>query len=122
MLDEYSDKAVPRDFAKDILDGWMKQYRVIDVVVDSLGSSDMTGGEGFSSFIQVANDEGLRCRATSWKEKSDEDFISRIQDSLLIPDKPNNFGQTIPKLRIISDNTGIINDVCNDLHLVSSIG
>lgn len=113
VLDEYADKAVPRDFAKDLLEGWLTQYRVIDIVVDSLGSADMTGGEGFSSFIQVCNDEGLRCRATTWNEKSDEDFITRVQDSLLVPDKPNNFGQTIPKLRIISDCKGIINDICN---------
>jgi hypothetical protein len=105
-------KAVARDFAKE-LRNWYRGYRVIDIVCDSLGSSEYTSGEGFKSFIQVLNEEGVRARATTWDEKSDEDFIQRIQDALVIPEEPNNFGQKIPKLRIFAGNIGIITDICN---------
>jgi hypothetical protein len=111
-LKELRVKCIPREFAR-ILKQWVKGYRVVDMVSDSLGSSEYTGGEGFKSFIQVLNDEGLRVRATSWDEKSDEDFIARIQDVLAIPTEPNNFGDFFPRLRILQGNPGIVNDIEN---------
>jgi len=110
VLKEMADKATARDFAR-ALKKWYNDYRVIDIVVDSLGSQDMTSGEGFKSFIQVLNEEGIRARATTYDDKNDEAFISRIQDALRIPEEANNFGQRIPKLRVNSSCRGVINDI-----------
>ncbi len=110
-LKELKRKCLARDFARELKD-WYQGYRVVDICCDSLGSSEMTGGEGFSSFIKVLNDEGVRCRATTWTEKNDEDFIARIQDVLKIAE-PNNFGESLPKLRIFKGNHGIVNDIEN---------
>lgn len=111
-IKEFAAKLVPREFAEAIKE-WYAGYRVIDIVVDSLGSADGTGGEGFKSFISVLNDEGIRARATNYEEKQDEAFISRIQDALAIPLEKDNFGRNLPKLRIFRGNNGIINDIEN---------
>lgn len=105
-------KAVARDFAHQ-LKAWYQGYRVVDITCDSLGSSEGTGGEGFKSFIQILNEEGVRCRATTWDEKNDADFIARIQDILKIPEEDNNFGQRLPRFRIFAGNIGIITDIPN---------
>ena len=112
VLRELKAKLVPREFAKYIKE-WMQGYRVIDIVCDSLGSSEMTGGEGFKSFIQVLNDSGVRARATSWQEKDDESFISRMQEALVIPKEPDLLGRTVPKLRIVRGCDGIVRDIEN---------
>lgn len=109
-LKELSAKLTPRDFAKE-LKKWYSGHKVIDIVCDSLGSSEMTGGEGFKSFIQVLNEEGIRCRATTYDDKSDEDWIARIQDVLMVPTEPNSFGECVPKLRVVKSCTGLINDL-----------
>lgn len=106
-LKEIKLKMAPREFAR-FLKKWYKGYRVVDIVVDSLGSSDMTGGEGFKSFIQVLNEEGIRARATTYADKSDEDWIARIQDALYV-DK--NDPTAVPKLRILEECRGLINDI-----------
>jgi hypothetical protein len=111
-LKEIRAKLVPREFAR-VLKEWYQGYRVIDIVSDSLGSQEYTGGEGFSSFIQVLNDEGVRARPTTWEEKDDESFIARIQNILTVPREPNNFGQRVPKLRIFQGCHGIVSDVEN---------
>ena len=110
-LREMAVKAIPRDFARQLKE-WMRGYRVIDIVCDSLGSSEYTGGEGFKSFIQVLREEGVQVRPTTFDEKSDEDFIARMQDVLRLPDEPNNFGQLTPKLRIV-DCPQLIRDIEN---------
>lgn len=112
VLKELRAKAVPRDFAK-LLRDWADGYRVVDWVCDSLGSSESTGGEGFKSFIKVLQEEGVRIRATTFTEKNDEDFIARIQEALVIPEKANNFGQKTPKLRIVEGCWGIVSDIEN---------
>jgi hypothetical protein len=111
VLKELARKETPRDFAR-TLKAWMTGYRVVDIVCDSLGSADMTGGEGFKSFIQVLNEEGIRARATRFEEKEDEAFIARIQDALLLPEA-DNFGQQVPKLRVLSSCTLTISDIRN---------
>lgn len=103
-------KETPRVFARS-LKKWMSGYRVIDIVCDNLGSSDMTGGEGFKSFIQVLVEEGIQVRPTTFHEKADEDWVNRIQDSLQIPESPNNFGMFVPYLRIVDGNPGIVTDI-----------
>jgi hypothetical protein len=112
VLRELKAKLVPREFAKYLKD-WMAPYRVVDIVCDSLGSSEMTGGEGFKSFIQVLNDSGVRARATNWDEKNDEAFISRMQEALVIPKEPDLMGRTTPKLRIVRGCDGIVRDIEN---------
>lgn len=111
-MKELKRKEVPRQFAKSLKE-WMSGHRVVDIVCDSLGSSEGTGGEGFRSFIQVLQEEGIRVRATTWTEKNDEDFIARIQEVLAVPEEKDNFGRLLPKLRIWQGNTGIIMDVEN---------
>ncbi len=108
-IKELSLKMAPREFARH-LRKWFEGYRVIDIICDSLGSAEMTGGEGFKSFIQVLNEEGVRARATTYADKNDEDWIARIQDVLALPET-NNFGQSVPKLRIMPPCTGLINDI-----------
>lgn len=105
-------KLTPRQFAQH-LKKWSEGFRVIDIVCDSLGSTDSSGGEGFKSFIQVLQEEGLRVRATTYTEKSDEDFVERIKDALLIPEEPDNFGQQIPKLRVLEGCKEVISDIEN---------
>lgn len=118
-LDEYREKVIARGFMQALLArGWMDQYKVIDIVYDSLGSADTTSGEGFRSFGDVINevlaeDGRGRARATSYADKSDEDFIERIRDALAIPAHPDNFGQKIPKLRIVEGCGGIVADIEN---------
>lgn len=111
-LKEMAAKLVPREFARE-LKRWYQDFRVIDIIVDNLGSGDTTGGDGFKSFIQVLNEEGVRCRATSWIEKGDEAFITRIQEALTPPLVPDNFGNIRPPLMILEGNGGIIRDIEN---------
>lgn len=105
-------KAVAREFAKHLKD-FYKGYRVIDIVHDSLGESEGTGGEGFKSFSQVLRDCGVLTRATNWQDKSDEDFIERIRNALAIPLEADNFGGHVPKIRFFRGNQGIISDIEN---------
>jgi len=110
VLKEMAAKLVPREFAR-TLRKWYSEHRVVDIVCDSLGSADMTGGEGFKSFIQILNEEGIQARPTTFEEKEDEAFIARIQDALVIPKEPNNFGLCVPKLVVSSECTGLIRDI-----------
>lgn len=111
-MKELKRKEVPRQFAHTMKE-WLAGHRVVDIVCDSLGSSEGTGGEGFLSFIQVLQREGIRVRATRWDEKNDEDFIARIQEVLTVPEEADNFGRKLPKLRIWAGNPGIVMDVEN---------
>jgi hypothetical protein len=110
VIKEMSRKAVARDFAKDIKH-WLNHHKVIDIVVDSLGSAELTGAEGYKSFIEVLNEEGVRARSTTYNEKSDEEFIDRLRTALQVPEESDNFGQFIPKLRFHADCVGIWTDL-----------
>lgn len=109
-IKEIAAKVTPRQFAK-LLKEFMAGYRILDIVCDSLGSAEMTGGEGFKSFIQVLQEEGIQVRSTTYKDKNDEDWIMRIQDVLAVPDQPDNFNQRTPKLRVVDGNSGIVGDI-----------
>jgi hypothetical protein len=120
VLDEFSAKAMARDFMTQLITQkrWFDNYRITDIVYDSLGSSEMTSGEGFKPFGVVINEvlkeyKLGRARATTFNEKQDAAFIERIRDVLRIPDKPNNYGQFIPKLRFIEDCRGSIGNINN---------
>lgn len=116
-LEEYSEKAIARKFAQSLVDReWFHKYRVVDIVYDSLGSAQTTSGEGFRPFGEVVNEvlkdnHVGRARATSYAEKSDEDFVERIRDSLAIPAKPDNFGRRLPKLLVTRRCPGLIGDI-----------
>ena len=112
VIRHMAEKLPARQYAAKLRE-FMVGYRVIDIVCDSLGSAQMTSGDGFKSWIAVLNEEGIRCRATTYLEKSDEDFISRIQDVLVIPDKPNTFGVQAPRLRVFEQCVEVITDIQN---------
>ncbi len=109
-LKELSAKCAPRDFARRLKE-FYAGYRVVDIVCDSLGSSELSGGDGLLSFIQVLRDHGIRVRATTYDEKQDEAFIQMIQEALALPLEPDNFGRREPRLKIVEDCRGIISDV-----------
>ncbi len=50
-------------------------------------------------------------RSTTYFDKQDEAWISKIKDVLALPEKPNNLGIRAPKLQILSGNKGITNDI-----------
>lgn len=108
-LKELSSRAIPSQFARELRD-WYRGYKVIDIVCDSLGSSELTGGSGNLSFIQVLKDNGVRARATSFDEKRDEAWVSNIQEVLAIPLEPDNYGHCIPRLRYHRDCKHLIFD------------
>ncbi len=95
---------------------WMDGYRVVDLVCDSLGSTEGTGNEGFATFIEVVNRvlynySKPHVRATRYDEKSHEDLVDRLQTGLLIPTSVDNFGKKLPKLRVSSGCTGVIENI-----------
>lgn len=112
VIGELCRKATARDFAEQLLD-WSRNWRVVDWNVDSLGSADTSGGEGFKSFIQVLKDHGIRARATSFEDKKDEEWIERIKGALEIPKEPNNYGEFIPQLRVFSSCVGTYKEFKN---------
>jgi len=112
VIGELAAKATARDFALKLHE-WSRNWKVVDVVVDSLGSADMTSGEGFKSFIQVLKECGIRCRATTFEEKNDEAWLDMIRSCLDIPPTPDNFGQQLPSLRFFRSCPNIIKDIEN---------
>lgn len=117
VLEEYAEKAIARRFMNSVIRlGWFDRYNIIDVIYDSLGSGDMTSGEGYRSFGEVINEvmaeyEVGRARATTRSDKDDDDFIDRIRDVLVIPEEPDSFGVRAPRLRIVEDCRRTIDDI-----------
>lgn len=113
VLDAYKEKAIAREFINLIIKrGWLDDYRVIDIVYDSLGNTDTSSGEGFRSFGEVINEELERqsygrARGTTYRDKDDEDFVERIRDVLAVPDTPDNFGNYVPRLRVVEESGNI---------------
>ena len=67
-IKELSSSAPPAQFAVQ-LKGFMKGFRVVDIVCDSLGATPGSGGDGNKTFIDVLRDNGIRARSTTYKEK-----------------------------------------------------
>lgn len=107
---EWSIKGDATDVAR-TLKADLKGYQVMDVICDSLGSTPGSGGEGRMSFIEKLNEQGLRCRATDFKEKSDSDWLERIRQVLRIPDAPDQLYQKLPTLQIFQGNKGLISNI-----------
>lgn len=112
VVSTIAEKQVAADFAMKVHE-WTKKWRVVEYICDSLGSADLTGGEGFKSFIQVLNDYGIRVRPTSFEDKKDEVWIERIRTALAIPQQANNFGETKPRLQVFKSCDTIIKDIQN---------
>lgn len=110
VLKELASRAVPSQFARE-LRNFYQGYRVVDLVCDSLGSSELTGGDGNLSFIQVLKNNGVRIRATTYNEKLDESWIQMIHEVLAIPSEPDNFGNQEPRLKIVNTCKRTIDDV-----------
>lgn len=123
VIDEYSRKATAREFITDLIEKkqWFVKYKITEVVFDSLGSAENTSSEGFKPFGIVANEVldkygYARARATRYKDKSDEDFIGRIQELLtasLYVDPNADPDSMIPKLKVLSRCRGFISDLEN---------
>lgn len=118
VLGETKSRLIPREFAKHLWQLWGEGgYRVVDLICDSYGKAELSGGEGNKSFIQVINEEfeakGWRARSTTYDEKSDEVFINKIQEVLAIPTIPDNMARRLPKLRVFEDCYGSIKDIKN---------
>lgn len=118
VLAEDKSRLIPRDFARHLYSQWGEGgYRVVDIICDSYGKAELSGGEGNKSFIQVINEEfeqfGWRARSTTYDEKSDEVFINKIQEVLSVPTIPDNMARIIPKLRVFSECLGTIKDIKN---------
>jgi hypothetical protein len=109
-LRELRVKCAAPEFA-DHLKQFYKGFRVVDLVCDSMGSGDLTGGEGTLSFIAVLKKHRIRVRATTYDEKDDEAFINMIQQVLVIPEEKDNFGRREPRLKFVEDCKGIISDI-----------
>lgn len=89
-------------------------YTVVDIVCDSAGNAEGTALEGFQSFIDAVRDAGVSIRPTTYKEKSHEDLLSRMQNALAIPEETDVNGVKkpgIPKLRFLSHMKGPIEDI-----------
>lgn len=110
VLKEMTSRSIPSVFANELKE-FYKGYRVIDMVCDSLGNSDLTGGEGNLSFIKVLQNNGVRIRSTRYDEKADEAWISMIQECLAVPLEPDNMGRQEPRLKFVTTCKGTINDV-----------
>jgi hypothetical protein len=104
---EVSLKITPRDFAAWLKKNWLTTHKIVDIICDNAGSADYTGGEGFRSFIEVLQNNGIRVRATSYDEKDATDFLTRLQEGLFIPEKGE------PMLQILIGLPGIVKDIEN---------
>jgi hypothetical protein len=109
-LQELTSRAVPTEFARE-LRRWAEGFQVKDWVCDSLGSSELTGGDGNLSFIAVLNRGGIRVRATTYREKDAESFIQMIQEVLVIPPEPDQLGRTEARLKVAHDCRLLITDI-----------
>lgn len=109
-LKEMSSKSPPSEFAKELKE-FYRGYKVIDIVMDSLGETPGTGGDGNMSFGEKLRQRGVAARSTTFNDKSDMDFIQNIQQVLEVPDEPDSFGRRLPILGIIEGNAGIIDNI-----------
>ncbi len=110
-IKEMKSKSPPQVFAKELRAFLKGDWRIVDYVIDSLGETPRTGGEGNKSFSQVLRENGVPVRATNFDDKDDADFIQSIQQVLEIPEEVDNFGRKQPKLAIVLGNDGIIDDI-----------
>jgi hypothetical protein len=101
---ETAQKIVASEFAKWLKSNWMRDHRVVDLICDNAGSAEMTSGDNFRSFIEVLNANGVRIRATTFDEKSDDRFLTRLQEVLFVPENGDPLFQVLVGLNGIVRN------------------
>lgn len=106
-IDEFHQKILPEHFANWLRDNWLRDYNVIDLIVDSSAQADYTGGQGFRSWVEVMRINNIRFRATTYDEKSDEKFLERIKDSLIL-----NEDRT-PRMKVLQHCYRIVHNIKN---------
>jgi hypothetical protein len=111
VIKEGESKSPARRFAAELKEFCKGDWRIIDYIIDSLGETPNTGGEGNNSFADVLRLCGLPFRATDFDDKNDESFIQNIQQVLEIPDKPDNFGRKQPTLAIFRGCVKTVEDI-----------
>lgn len=109
-LKEMRSKSPAGKFAEELKE-FFAGYRVVDYIIDSLGETGSTGGDGNMSFAEKLRQCGVPVRSTSYDDKDDEAFIANIQQVLEVPQIKDNFGRQIPKLAIVEGNMGIVDDI-----------
>lgn len=107
VIKSIKSKASATEFGK-ILKEFVTGFNVVDQVCDSLGAAPTSGGDGRRSFIDVINEQGLRFRSTTFKEKSEDMWVQDIRDLLTV--KTNNFGQKLPGIFIYDCNLELVNE------------
>jgi hypothetical protein len=122
VVSEFAKRGVPSQYALDLAE-WIESTKLMgqvrDVVCDSLGNSELTGGHGELSFISVLNQTWreecipLRCRGTTYAEKSDEAIVQMMQEVLHVPEEPDQLGRQLPLLQFFKNCTGSIFDIEN---------
>lgn len=110
VLKEMTSRSIPSVFAQE-LKSFYQGYRVTDLVCDSLGNSELTGGDGNLSFIAVLRNHGVRIRPTRYDEKSDESWVQMIMESIAIPVEADLMGRRLPRLRVVDTCKGLIHDM-----------
>ncbi len=110
-LKEMATTSPPRMFAKELKEFMKGDWRVIEMVIDSIAETPGTGGEGSMSFADALRRHGIPVRATSYDDKDDADFIQRIKQVLEVPEDTDNYGRRQAKLAIMEGNPGIVDDV-----------
>lgn len=110
-IKEMASKSPARQFARELKEFIKGDWRIVDYVVDSLGETNNTGGEGNLSFAEVLRRSGVPVRATTYDDKDDEAWMSAIQQVLEEPDVADNFGRKIPKLAIFEGNNAIVDNI-----------
>jgi hypothetical protein len=109
-IKEMNSKAPPNEFAR-LVREFCSGYNVLDYIIDSLGETPGTGGDGNMSFAEKLRSCGVPVRSTTYEDKDDEEWIQRIKQVLELPDHEDNFGRRLPKLAIFRNCIGLINDI-----------
>lgn len=109
ILKELSSGRAPKDFGEQLAN-FIKGYRVVDQVCDSIGATPTSGGWERLSFIEVVNKTpGVRLRTTTYREKSEDAWILDIKELLRL-DKCQYFGRQVPGIIAFSNCVGTIDD------------
>lgn len=109
-LKEMKSKSAPQQYAEELKE-FYAGHRVVDIVMDSLGETPGTGGDGNMSMGDKLRQRGIPVRSTTFDDKKDMDFIQNIQQVLETPQDKDSFGRQIPILGIIEGNAGIIDNI-----------
>lgn len=106
IIKTFKSKSSPRVFAEELKE-WYKGYKLQDLVCDNIGSTPRTGGIDNESFIQVLQRHGVPIRPTSFKEKSEDNWVANIRDLLIL--RQTKLGER-PGIYVFEDLLEMINE------------